>query len=124
MDPDICVVVDVTDVDDTPGSEKNGTARLGGGAAIKVMDSSIICHPEVVAKLEEIAKSQSIPIQRDIMRSGGTDAGAIQNAHYGVKTGGISIPCRYIHTPAEAADLQDAKACVLLAAAFAQGPLA
>ncbi len=40
-----CVVVDVTDVDDTPGSEKNGTARLGGGAAIKVMDSSIICHP-------------------------------------------------------------------------------
>ena len=124
VDPDICVVVDVTDVDDTPGSEKNGTARLGGGAAIKVMDSSIICHPEVVAKLEEIAKSQSIPIQRDIMRSGGTDAGAIQNAHYGVKTGGISIPCRYIHTPAEAADLQDAKACVLLAAAFAQGPLA
>lgn len=124
VDPDICVAVDVTDVDDTPGSEKNGTARLGGGAAIKVMDSSIICHPEVVAKLEEIAKSQSIPIQRDIMRSGGTDAGAIQNAHYGVKTGGISIPCRYTHTPAEAADLQDAKACVLLAAAFAQGPLA
>ncbi len=41
----ICVAVDVTDVDDTPGSEKNGTARLGGGAAIKVMDSSVICHP-------------------------------------------------------------------------------
>ena len=120
VDPDICVAVDVTDVDDTPGSEKNGTARLGGGAAIKVMDSSIICHPEVVAKLEEIAKSQSIPIQRDIMRSGGTDAGAIQNAHYGVKTGGISIPCRYIHTPAETADLGDAEQCVRLAAALIQ----
>ena len=119
-DPEICVAVDVTDVDDTPGSEKNGTSRLGGGAAVKVMDSSVICHPKVVAKLEEIAKSQSIPIQRDIMRSGGTDAGAIQNAHYGVKTGGISIPCRYIHTPAETADLQDAKACVQLIAAFVQ----
>ena len=120
VEPDICVVVDVTDVDDTPGSEKNGTARLGGGAAIKVMDSSVICHPEVVAKLEEIAKSQSIPIQRDIMRSGGTDAGAIQNAHYGVKTGGISIPCRYVHTPAETADLEDVRACVRLAAALIQ----
>ena len=74
----------------------------------------------MVAKLEEIAKSQSIPIQRDIMRSGGTDAGAIQNAHYGVKTGGVSIPCRYIHTPAETADLRDAEACVLLVTAFAQ----
>ena len=120
VDPDICVAVDVTDVDDTPGSEKNGTARLGGGAAIKVMDSSVICHPQVVAKLEEIAKSQSIPIQRDIMRSGGTDAGAIQNAHYGVKTGGISIPCRYVHTPAETADLEDVQACVRLAAALIQ----
>ena len=84
------------------------------------MDSSVICHPQVVAKLEEIAKSQSIPIQRDIMRSGGTDAGAIQNAHYGVKTGGISIPCRYVHTPAETADLKDARACVRLAAALIQ----
>ena len=120
VDPDICVVVDVTDVDDTPGSEKSGTARLGGGAAIKVMDSSVICHPQVVAKLEEISKSQSIPIQRDIMRSGGTDAGAIQNAHYGVKTGGVSIPCRYIHTLAETADLRDAEACVRLVTAFAQ----
>ena len=119
-EPDVGIAVDVTDVDDTPGSEKNGTARLGGGAAIKVMDSSIICHPEVVAKLEEIAKSQSIPIQRDIMRSGGTDAGAIHTARFGVKTGGISIPCRYVHTPAETASLQDAAACVRLTVAFAQ----
>ena len=119
-EPDVGIAVDVTDVDDTPGSEKYGTTQLGKGAAVKVMDSSVICHPEVVAKLEEIAKSQSIPIQRDIMRSGGTDAGAIQNAHYGVKTGGISIPCRYIHTPAETADLEDSRACVALTVAFAQ----
>ena len=119
-EPDVGIAVDVTDVDDTPGSEKYGTTQLGKGAAVKVMDSSVICHPQVVAKLEEIAKSQSIPIQRDIMRSGGTDAGAIQNAHYGVKTGGISIPCRYIHTPAETADLEDIRACVALTVAFAQ----
>ena len=119
-EPDIGIAVDVTDVDDTPGSEKSGTTRLGGGAAIKVMDSSVICHPQVVARLEELAKAEGIPVQRDILRSGGTDAGAIHTTRLGVRTGGISIPCRYIHTPAETADLQDAKACVLLAAAFAQ----
>ncbi|MCI8304891.1 MAG: M42 family metallopeptidase [Lawsonibacter sp.] len=119
-EPDMGVAVDVTDVDDTPGSEKYGTARLGRGAAIKVMDSSVICHPEIVARLEELARVEDIPVQRDIMRGGGTDAGAIHTTRLGVQTGGISIPCRYIHTPAETADLTDAEACVRLAAALAE----
>ena len=54
------------------------------------------------------------------MRGGGTDAGAIHTTRLGVRTGGISIPCRYIHTPAETASLQDAAACVRLTVAFAQ----
>lgn len=119
-EPDVGIAVDVTDVDDTPGSEKSGTTQLGKGAAVKVMDSSVICHPEVVARLEELARSENIPVQRDILRGGGTDAGAIHTARFGVKTGGISIPCRYIHTPAETADLQDAKACVQLVIALVQ----
>ncbi|MEI3120184.1 MAG: hypothetical protein V8S86_04155 [Eubacteriales bacterium] len=57
------------------------------------------------------------------MRAGGTDAGAIHLTRTGVITGGISVPCRYIHTPAETASLSDADACVRLAAALAQRPL-
>ena len=120
VEPDIGIAVDVTDVDDTPGSEKYGTTQLGKGAAIKVMDSSVICHPEIVAKLEGLAAKENIPTQRDIMRAGGTDAGAIHTTRLGVRTGGISIPCRYIHTPAETADLEDAVACVKLITAFVQ----
>ena len=120
VEPETGIAVDVTDVDDTPGSEKSGTTQLGRGAAVKVMDSSVICHPQVVARLEELAGAEGIPVQRDIMRAGGTDAGAIHTTRLGVRTGGISIPCRYIHTPAETADLADAEACVRLAAAFAQ----
>lgn len=56
------------------------------------------------------------------MRAGGTDAGAIHLTRTGVITGGISVPCRYIHTPAETASLSDADACVRLAAA--PGPAA
>ena len=120
VDPAYGIAVDVTDVDDTPGSEKSGTVQLGKGAAIKVMDSSVICHPEVVSRLDALAGEGDIPVQRDILRAGGTDAGAIHITRTGVKTGGISVPCRYIHTPVEMADLTDAEHCVRLAAAFAQ----
>ena len=123
VDPDYAVVVDVTDVDDTPGSEKCGTVRLGKGPAIKIMDSSVICHPDMIQKLEQQAKNLDLASQRDIMRAGGTDAGVMHTTRIGVRTGGVSVPCRYIHTPAETASLSDADACVRLAAALAQRPL-
>jgi len=123
IDPDFGIAVDVTDVDDTPGSEKNGTVQLGKGAAIKVMDSSVICHPEVVSKLESLAREGSIPAQKDILRAGGTDAGAIHISRTGVRTGGISVPCRYIHSPVEMTDIADFKACADLTLAYAAANL-
>lgn len=123
IDPDYAVVVDVTGVDDIPGSEKSGTVKLGKGAAIKVMDSSVICHPEIVARLEQAANEHNIPAQRDITKDGGTDGGAIHVSHMGVLSGGVSVPCRYIHTPQEMASLTDAESCVDLIAAFAQSRL-
>lgn len=123
VDPDFGVAVDVTDVNDTPGSERNGTVQLGKGAAIKVMDSSVICHFDVVSKMEELARAKNIPAQKDILRAGGTDAGAIHVSRMGVRTGGISVPCRYIHTPVEMTDVVDFKACVDLALAYATAEL-
>ena len=123
VDPDYGIAVDVTDVDDTPGSDKNGTVQLGKGAAIKVMDSSVICHPEVVGMLSKLADEQNIAAQKDILRGGGTDAGAMHVSRMGVRTGGISVPCRYIHSPVEMADQDDFKACVDLCVAFALADL-
>ena len=123
VDPDYGIAVDVTDVDDTPGSGKYGTCKLGRGAAVKVMDSSVICQPEVVKALEQCAQDKGIAVQRDIIRAGGTDAGPIHVTRTGVRTGGISIPCRYIHTPTEMADLSDVQSCVDLTVAFAQAKL-
>ena len=123
IDPDYGIAVDVTDVDDTPGSEKYGTVQLGKGAAIKVMDSSVICHPAVVEKLSVLAGEKKIPAQKDILRAGGTDAGAIHTTRLGVYTGGISVPARYIHTPQEMADLKDIESCVELVCAFAESEL-
>ena len=123
VDPDYGIAVDVTDSDDIPSAPHECSSSAGKGAAIKVMDSSVICHPSVVAKLEKLAQEGQIPCQNDILRYGGTDAGAIHQSRAGVYTGGISIPTRYVHTPLEMADAGDIEACAALVAAFAQAKL-
>ena len=123
IDPDYGIAVDVTDSDDIPDAPHECSSVAGKGAAIKVMDSSVICHPVVVNQLKELAQARNIPFQMDVLRFGGTDAGAIHQSRAGVYTGGISVASRYIHTPMEMADLDDIEACAALTAAFAQAKL-
>lgn len=119
IDPDYAIAVDVTLSDDLPGAKHNGSSVLGKGAAIKVMDGSVICHPQMVKKLTEIAQMEAINYQSDVIRAGGTDAGAIHVSRTGVYTGGVSIPCRYVHSPTEMVEVSDVQACVELIRAFA-----
>ncbi len=119
IDPEYAVVVDVTISDDVPGAKHNGSSVLGKGAAIKVMDSSVICHPQMVKKLTDIAQENAITYQNDVIRAGGTDAGSIHVSRTGVYTGGVSIPCRYIHAPTEMVETSDVDACIQLVSAFA-----
>lgn len=123
IDPDYGVAVDVTVAADELGSKHAGSSKLGGGAAIKVMDSSIICHPEMVRKLDTLARARCIEAQMDVIKSGGTDAGAIYTTKMGVLTGGVSIPCRYVHAPTEMVDRGDVEACARLVCAFAEDSL-
>lgn len=119
IEPDFAVAVDVTDTGDTPEAPLM-SVKLGGGAAIKVMDRSVICDSDVRTHMIETAKANNIPYQLEIMTDGGTDAGAIHLSKSGVKTGGISIPTRYIHSPSEMASISDIKACIALTAAIAE----
>jgi len=50
----------------------------------------------------------------------GTDADSISDARTGVPTALLSIPLRYMHTPAEVVDLKDVRAVGALMAAFVQ----
>ena len=123
IDPDYGVAVDVCGTDDMPGSKHEVTALCGKGAAVNVMDRSVICHPKMVDKLLALAQEKGIPVQKSVTRMGGTDAGPIHQTRAGVYTGGISVPCRYIHAPTELVDLGDVRACADLAAAFAESKL-
>lgn len=111
--PDFAVAVDVTRTGDLPGKTKMAV-KLGEGLAIKVKDSSVLCHPYIKNFMVHTCKEHQIPYQMEILESGGTDVGAIHVANGGVPSGCISIPLRYIHTPCEMADKEDIKGAVEL----------
>ena len=119
IDAQMALALDVTLTGDTPKGMKL-PVKLGGGAAIKVMDSSLICTPSVVALLEKVAEKEGAPAQREVLRAGGTDAGAMHVTRAGIPAGVVSIPCRYVHSACETVSLTDMEAAVKIVAGFAR----
>ena len=120
IDPQYGVVCDCTLTDDLPWTKHTGTSKVGGGASVKVMDKSVICHPEMIAALKEVAAKKKIACQTDVLKWGGTDGSEIRHNASGVFTGGVSVPCRYVHTPQEVCSAADVQAAGALLAAFAE----
>lgn len=113
IEPDIAVSVDVTDTGDTPGCEVS-EVKTGKGAAIKIMDKSVITHKGYRDFMTNCAVDANIDHQFEILTFGGTDAGAMQTVKNGAITGAISLPVRYIHTTCERADKSDVESCIRL----------
>jgi endoglucanase len=119
LEPDLGIALDVTPANDVPGSAGQDTVtRLGEGAAIKIMDSSVVCDFRVVDALRDTAEKKKIPYQMEILPKGGTDTAAIQHAGQGAPAGCISIPCRYVHSVIEMCHKKDVQAAIDLLAAF------
>ena len=120
IDPDVGIAVDITGSDDVPGAKHTCSSVLGKGPGVKVMDSLVICQPQVVSWMNSVANQAGIVVQQDVMRGGGTDAGAIVTTRGGVFAGGICIPCRYGHAPVAVCDMGDIEGCVNLTVALAE----
>jgi putative aminopeptidase FrvX len=117
--PDIMVALDVTLANDIPGlSEQDYVTKLGEGTAIKIMDSSLICHPKLVEHFRSLAEKHKIKHQMEILSAGGTDAGGVQRLHGGIPSFTLSIPTRYIHTVNETVHGDDMDASVDLLARY------
>ena len=113
INPEIGLALDVTAHGDTPKA-KRFAIGLNKGAAIKVKDSSLICHPKIREILIKLAKDNNIPYQLEVLEHGGTDSGAIQLTREGVPSGAISIPTRYVHSTVEMASKNDINNCTKL----------
>ncbi len=113
VQPDISIGVDVTLSCDTPGVPKHEeSTKQGKGFGLHIQDGSFISHLELVKSIEKIAIKENIKFQKTLLKSGGQDAAAAQQAGIGSKAIGISVGIRYIHTVTEMVnkdDLESAK---------------
>ena len=115
VNPDAAIAVDVGFATDVPGikPELLGDIKLGGGAELQRNADN---NPPLLARILKVAAKKNIPYQMTTghRATGGTDTAAIQMTRGGVATALISIPNRYMHTPAEICDLRDVESAVAL----------
>jgi putative aminopeptidase FrvX len=119
LKPDIALVVDVTHATDYPTVNKaqHGDVKIGAGPTLTHGGCN---HPEVVARLESVARSKKIPLQHEAMSStGGTDTDAIFWTRGGIASALVSLPNRYMHSPVELVSLKDLERIPELLAGFA-----
>lgn len=107
INPDFGIAVDVTFTGDTPNTKHKMEVKLGKGACVKIMDSSVICSEVVTDILYKASEELGITVQNEILKGGGTDTSAIQRSRGGTLVGAISIPNRYMHSPCEMVSLSD-----------------
>jgi endoglucanase len=106
--PDFAVILETTAIGDLPETEAcRRVADVGKGGVISVADRSTIYQREVVDFALDLAKEKGIPAQIKRYVSGGNDAGHIHKSTEGVKVLAISVPTRYLHSPACVASLDD-----------------
>jgi endoglucanase len=118
IDPDVAIALDVTVAGDVLGVREYDTSvKTGKGPALSVSDSGLITHPKVLRWILDTAEEEKIPIQLESGLMGSTDAARIALTRQGIPSGTISIPTRYIHSPAGILNLKDIENSAKLAAA-------
>ncbi len=116
--PQVGIAVDVDLATDHPDVDKKreGEILLGKGV---VLSRGANINPKLGKMLIELAQEKGIPYQLAGASGGtGTDANVIQLSRAGVATALMSVPVRYLHTPAEVLSLKDLEAAVKLLSAF------
>jgi endoglucanase len=118
--PDVALVVDVTHATDYPtvSQQQHGDIEVGKGPTVTHGGCN---HPEVVARLEAVAKGQKIKLQHEASSNNtGTDTDVIFWTRGGIPSALISLPNRYMHSPVEVVSLKDLAQIPQLMAAFAR----
>lgn len=119
VQPDIAVAVDATTAADVCGvAPEKQVCRLGGGAVVSFMDRATVYDKPLFDKVMRLADERGIAVQTKTVIAGGNDAGSMQSAGAGTRVAAVSLPCRYLHSPACVLDEQDVDATYRLLAAM------
>ena len=121
INPDCAIVLEATTAADIAGvAEEKQVCRLGEGPVVSFMDRSTVYDRTLYHMAFEKAKEQGIPCQPKRLVAGGNEAGVIHKSRAGVRTLALSMPCRYLHSPACVLKVSDIDATLRLATAAAK----
>lgn len=116
VNPDEAIAVDVSFASQPDVSGQYGKIELGKGPMVCI---SSVMSRAMSDKLMALAEEQNIPYQTEpIGGLTGTNGDHIAVSQSGVKTAVVSIPQRYMHTPAEVISLSDVENTARLLAAY------
>ncbi len=119
--PDIGIAIEGGIAGDSPGRSAEETqAVLGGGPGLFLYDSSTLPNRRFVALVGEVATSNGIPLQKDLVQGYGDDSAAIQATAGGVPTLNLVVPARYTHAHNGIIDRMDFDRTVNLVVALIQ----
>jgi len=118
VQPNVAIAVDVTFASDYPGTsaKDSGSVKLGKGP---VICNSSIANRKVNDLLKACAAANGIPYQMEsYMGRTGTDADKLHVTGTGITTALVSLPLRYMHSPAEVCHMEDIQHSIDLLARF------
>lgn len=99
--PDYVVAIDATTAADTAGSsEETAVCCMGKGAVVSFADGATLYDADLYQQIRQMADKAGIAAQTKNKIAGGNNAGAMQRRGVGARTAAVSLPCRYIHSPA------------------------
>lgn len=101
VQPDFALVLECTtaaDLADVPADRQ--VCALGRGPVVTFMDRGTVYDRGLVRLAFARAKALGLPCQTKTRVAGGNDAAAVHKAGRGVRTLAVSVPCRYLHSPA------------------------
>ncbi len=105
LGPDMAIVIDTVPASDPITPPQQATSECGKGPVIRSMDVNALgwgtlYSRKIRQRLMATAVKYKIPHQKDIFRTW-TDASTIHTSGRGIPCGGLYIPRRYSHSPAE-----------------------
>ncbi len=106
--PDLAIVLETTAISDLVGTPAHKrVADVGAGVVLSLADRATVYDRDRIERVKSLADEKEIPAQIKRYVSGGNDAGKIHKALSGIATVAMSVPTRYLHSPACVASLDD-----------------
>lgn len=124
INPDIGIAIENTIATDVPGvPDDKCPTKLLDGPAISVMDNSCVYDERIIEAFKSTAEQNNIKYQYKLPKFGGTNAGEFSLQREGIIAGGLSVPCRYIHSSYSQLFIEDIVNTVILLAETVSNPI-